>query len=178
VIVLVNGAFGIGKTTVARLLARRKSSSALPISSGLNSTAPRIRRVDDFQDLRAWRTLTVLALRLIRLVRAIVIVPMAFARLDYLDEIRRGAARFDDDVRHFCLVAPLEVVLARQLHRDAHARDLDWQIAHATACCLAHERAEFAVHVDAATRTPEELAEELLRLTTAPASPRPSPGTT
>jgi hypothetical protein len=162
VIVLVNGAFGIGKTTAARLLARGMRGAVLFNPELIGSTLLLFRRVDDFQDLRAWRSLTVLALRLIRLVRPIVIVPMAFARLDYLDEIRRGAARFDDDVRHFCLVAPLEVVLARQLHRDAHARDLDWQIEHATQCCLAHERAEFAVHVNAARRTPDEIAEELI----------------
>ncbi|HEX8172144.1 MAG TPA: AAA family ATPase [Thermoanaerobaculia bacterium] len=161
-IVLVNGAFGIGKTTVARLLARRMRGAVLFNPELIGSTLQLFRRVDGFQDLRAWRSLTVLALRVIRLVRPIVIVPMAFANIDYLDDIRRGAARFDHDVRHFCLVAPLDTVLARQLHRDAHARDLDWQIEHATQCCLAHARPEFAVHVDAASRTPEEIAEELL----------------
>ena len=156
-IVLLNGAFGIGKTTVARLLVRELPDAALfdPEHIGfvlrrLPSIFPlRGRGTDDFQDLPAWRSLTVRGARLVRALRSTVVVPMAFDRLDYLGEIRTGIATADSDVRHFCLTAPLATVHARLQKRGAHAGDprAAWMYRRASECVAAHADAAFAVHV-------------------------------
>ena len=157
-ILLLNGAFGIGKTTVARLLVKRMPRAVLFNPELIGSALQLVRPVDDFQDLPSWRRMTIAGLRATRMVWPNVVVPMAFSNSEYLDEIRRGIERFEPDVAHVCLVAPVDVVHARLRRRG----DTDeWPYRRATECCLAHERNEFARHVDAA-RDPEAIVEELL----------------
>ena len=165
-IVLLNGAFGIGKTTVARLLVNRMPRAVLfnpeLIGSALQRTARLAgRAVYDFQDLPSWRRLTIAGLRATRAIRPNVIVPMAFSNIAYLDEIRRGLARFEPRVVHVCLVAPVEVVHARIRRRGDTD---DWPYRRASECCVAHQRDEFAVQVDAA-RDPASIVEALLDVT-------------
>lgn len=121
------------------------------------------RTVGDFQDLPAWRRLTVAGLRITRALYPNVIVPMAFSNAAYLEEIRSGIGRFEPRVLHFCLVAPLEVVRERQRRRDVDPADAAWQERRASECCLAHRSDAFATHVAAADRDPGAIAEELLR---------------
>jgi chloramphenicol 3-O-phosphotransferase len=170
-VVFVNGAFGIGKTSVARRLRRELPGSAIfdPELVGLvlrrlPSFVPlQGRGTGDFQDLASWRRISLLGIRGVRALRRIVIVPMAFSRLDYLHELLRGAARFDADVRHFCLVAPLPIVLERLAKRGGDLADpaLAWQVRRAEECCVAHRSAEYAEPIEASDRTPEQLAAEI-----------------
>ena len=152
-ILLLNGAFGIGKTTVARLLVKRLPRAVLFNPELIGIPLQRITRVADFQELRLWRWLTLIALRIARLFFRNVIVPMAISNPAYLISGR--------DVVHVCLVAPLEVVHARLAHRGRDAGE--WERRRAEECCIAHRRPEFGKQVDA-TRSPEEIAEEILGL--------------
>jgi chloramphenicol 3-O-phosphotransferase len=155
-ILLLNGAFGVGKTTVARLLVARMERAMVFDPEWIGIALQRVTRVDDFQDLRLWRRLTILGLRLARLCRRNVIVPMAISNRDYLREIRDA---LQPGVVHLCLVAPIEEVHARLRHRgDAGA----WEFRRASECCAVHGGEEFAAQVDA-RRAPAEIAEELLR---------------
>ena len=168
-VILINGAFGIGKTTAARLLSRRLPASLVFDPEPVGVLLQRSRGllgapVDDFQDIPAWRRLSVFGVRALRRLRPHVIVPMAFSNLSYLEEIRAGIARFEPRVFHFCLVAPEAVVIER-LRRRSHgvaSRDLSWQLRRAAECCAVHREAAFAEHVPAGDRTPEELVELLL----------------
>ncbi|HVE70952.1 MAG TPA: AAA family ATPase [Thermoanaerobaculia bacterium] len=162
-ILFLNGAFGIGKTTVARALVKRLPRAVLFDPEPAGVVLQRIRRVDDFQDLRLWRRLTILGIRVARLLARNVVVPMAFSNADYLREIRDGVARFDPDVRHVCLVAPYDIVLARLRQRGAG----EWEERRARECCDAHVRPEFASQIDA-SRAVAEIVEEILRLRAEP----------
>jgi len=176
VIVLLNGAFGIGKTTVARALVARLPDSLLfdPELTGLilqRTLRAAGRDVGDFQDLTSWRRLTILGLRLARRVKTNIVVPMAFSNASYLREVRDGISRADPHVVHFCLVAPLAVVQARIRARGVDPADPDgaWQYRRATECCAIHSDTAFAEQVSAVGRGPDAIAEELLtRLTAAP----------
>ncbi len=163
-ILLLNGAFGIGKTTVARSLVARMPRSVLFDPELLGIAFQRLarlagRKVDDFQDLRVWRRATIVALHVARRVWPNVIVPMAFSNAAYLEEIRVGIGRFEPRLFHFCLTAPVEVVHERLRCRGAE----EWAYRRASECCRAHERSEFAVHVATAGRDPEDIASEILR---------------
>ena len=166
-ILLLNGAFGIGKTTVARALVARLPGSLLfdpEIIGVVLQRSARLfgYRVDDFQDLRAWRRLTVIGLRLARFWSANIVVPMAFSNPIYLDEVREPIKRFEPRLFHYCLVAPPEVVHARLKRRGADPEIQKWEYRRAAECCAAHISDIFATHVKAVDRTPEELAEHLL----------------
>jgi cytidylate kinase len=160
VVILLNGAFGVGKTTVARAMAKQLPRTMIFDPELIGFVLQRVRRVDDFQDLAMWRRLVVLGIRIMRIFRRHVIVPMAFSNLVYLEEIRSGIGRFEADVRHFCLVAPLQVVRERLTGRGH--KDVDWQLRRASECCVAHGDAAFAEHIPTDGVTAEQVAERLL----------------
>lgn len=161
-ILLLNGAFGIGKTSVARILVARLPDAVLYDPEPIGIALQRITRVADFQDLRLWRRLTILALRVVRLFRTNVVVPMAFSNADYLQEIREGIARFDSRQLHFCLVAPMDVVQQRIEGRNPP--DAEWQLRRAAECCAVHHDEIFATQIDTADRDVHAVADEILRL--------------
>jgi chloramphenicol 3-O-phosphotransferase len=170
-IVLLNGAFGIGKTTVARLVVKRLPGTALFDPEKIGFVLQRVRKligrpVDDFQDLASWRRLLILGLRATRKIRRNVIVPMTFSNVAYLEEVRSGIARFEPHVLHLCLVAPVEVVHDRRTRRGFDATE--WEYRRAAECCDAHRDAAFAEHLPTAGLTAEEVADRVLaRMTTA-----------
>jgi len=164
-VVFINGSFGIGKTTVARLLAAQLPGSLVfnpePMGVILMRLAALARRPqDDFQDLAAWRWLGARAIRLARGLRGTVIVPMAFTNLTYLGEFLSYLRERRVPTLHFCLTAPHPVVLERL---DARQRKgpTAWQLRHSAECCAAHGAPEFAEHVPTANRTPREVANEI-----------------
>ena len=160
-IVFLNGAFGIGKTTVARALVARLPRAVLFDPELIGIVLQRIRRVDDFQDFALWRRLTILGLRLTRMLRPNVVVPMAFSNTAYLEEIRDAVSRFEPRVLHFCLVAPYEVVRARLQQRGDAG---EWEERRARECCVVHGDARFAVQIDA-EREPSAIVQDLLTRT-------------
>jgi len=171
VVVFLNGAFGVGKTTVARALCARVPRSAIfdpEVAGWVLRRLPRWvalagRGTDDYQDMPLWRRSAVWGVRAARLRAATVIVPMAFTNLDYLAAIRRRVGRFDPDVRHFCLTAPRDVVFARLGGRGADPaspRD-QWAFRRAAECCEAHAGQAFAEHVPTAGRTVDAIAGDL-----------------
>jgi hypothetical protein len=168
-VILIDGAFGIGKTTVARLLAQRIPGSVIFDPERVGFVLQRFRKISgrpvaDFQDLRSWRRLSILGIRTAAALRPHVIVPMAFSNLSYLQEIRGGIARFEPRVRHFCLVAPLPVVQERLRRRKgwSGADDRAWQLRRAAECCSAHEGAGFEERVPAGDRTAGQVVDDLL----------------
>jgi predicted kinase len=165
VIVLLNGAFGIGKTTVARALVWQLRRAVLvdpePIGVALQRLGRLVRRrTDDFQDLGLWRRGTVAAIRAARLIYPNVVVPMAFSNIEYLEEIRRACMRFENSVMHFCLVAPVDVVNERLTRRILRPADQAWQLRRAAECCAVHSDPRFATQVNA-TRSVADIVKEI-----------------
>lgn len=165
--ILLNGAFGIGKSTVARELQRVLPASAIFDPERIGTVLKRLPGYarSDFQHLAAWRRLAVLGARSFGATRAFVIVPMAFSEVAYLHEVRSGLASSKRSVLHFCLTAPLEVVQARLAMRGEPLHDprCAWVHRRAAECCRAHKRPQFAIHVPTADSSPEAVAAELLR---------------
>ena len=164
-IVLLNGSFGVGKTTVARLMVARLPRAILFDPELIGFVLQRITRVEDFQDLRLWRRLTILGLRITRMFFRNVIVPMAISNPAYLEELRAGLLRFEPRVLHYCLIAPLDVIHERLRPRRVDARGAAWQQRRAAECCVAHAAPEFAVHVPAHDRNAAAIADELVSYT-------------
>lgn len=168
-IIFINGSFGVGKTTVSRLLVQQLPRSVLfdPEPVGvvllrLRRAWPSSPRVDDFQDLAAWRAASIRLIGLVRQLRGTVIVPMTFSHLPYLDQFLSAVRRRDREIFHFCLTAPLAVVVQRLRSRETQSGPTEWQLRRAAECCQAHQRAEFAEHVSTERRSPQEVANDIL----------------
>ena len=90
--VLINGAFGVGKTSVAQELRRLVPKSVIFNPENVGFILQRLpgHHESDFQHLPAWRRLTVLGAKLVGSARTTVIVPMAFSEHRYIKEVPTG----------------------------------------------------------------------------------------
>jgi hypothetical protein len=165
-IILLNGAFGVGKSAVAHCLAKQLPGASIFDPEWLGFLLQRLafRTVDDFQDLACWRRGTVAGIRFLRRFRPTVVVPMAFSNEAYLSEVRDGVGRSDRQVLHFCLMAPLPVILQRLEQRSVGSpASLAWQRRRAAECCLAHQSAFFREHIPTDGLSPQAVAQALVQ---------------
>ncbi len=169
-IVMLNGAFGVGKTTIAQSLNATLPNSLIfdPEQVGfvVRKIPARLRKpeenTDDFQDIALWRTLTIMtAATLCRVSRRDLIVPMTLANPSYFDEIRTAFAQIDRQLYHFCLTASVEMIHARLLARGDGPDSWAWR--QTERCVQTLASPQFAVHVDAENKTPEEIAARILK---------------
>jgi cytidylate kinase len=169
-IIMINGAFGVGKSTTAALLYAALPNSMIydpeevgymlrKVTAGIRPVAE---NTGDFQDIALWRTLAVtVAERLYRHYGRDLIVPMTLANPDYFREFRTGFAQFEKDLYHFCLVAAPETIY-RRLEERGDSRDC-WAAQQAVRCVMALQAAEFAMHIDTEQYRAEEVAALILR---------------
>ena len=126
-IVMINGAFGVGKTSVANELLSRMDGAMLfdPEAVGfmLRHIIPEdvkleVERTGDFQDLNMWKPLTVEVARQLRETYGKdLIVPMTIYNKDYFNTIHDGFLEMDSETYHFCLVAEKETIHKRLIER-------------------------------------------------------------
>jgi len=166
--VLINGAFGIGKSTVARELRSQLPGAVIFDPEWVGLALQRLpgRKISDFQSLVSWRRMTVLGARCLVRFRCPLIIPMAFSNRAYLDEVRSGLARSGRPVLHFCLTASIDVVRERLKARGEPLGDPAWTWVHrrAAECCVAHRSPAFATHIPTDQRSPATIAAELAAL--------------
>jgi hypothetical protein len=172
-ILIINGAFGVGKTTVAGLIRRAVPGSLVYDPELAGWALKRLSRwihmrgagTDDFQDIELWRKSAIAGARLVRVVaRGPVVVPMAFSRRDYFDEVVAGMSVLDSTVRVFCLRAGMPTILGRLAMRgdDTSGDGSEWVVRKARACIIAHEDEHFGEPIDAEQRSAREVAQEIL----------------
>jgi hypothetical protein len=151
VIVWINGPFGVGKSTVAELLARRRPGTIMfdPEHLGflVRHWQPPDVPADDFQHLSVWRRLVKEAAGgLIRDFGRPLIVPMTLLNPDYFDEIVGGLRDDGVDVRHFCLTADRGEVLRRV---GGRGDEIEWSARKYDEYAGAMADDRFATHLDA-----------------------------
>lgn len=172
-IVVINGSFGVGKTTVAKLLREAFPGSAVYDPEWAGLALMRVPKwvglkgagTNDFQDIELWRRLTVAGVRLFsRLSSGGLIVPMTFSRRAYLDEVVAGIRRHDPETRIFCLRAGLPTVRKRLVGRGTKIEGpgSEWIARRIVECAEAHRDSHFGEPVDTEDRSAREVAEDIL----------------
>jgi dephospho-CoA kinase len=168
-VIFINGSFGIGKTTVARLLSEQLDNSVVfdpePVGVAFSHLAllvPLRQRTDDFQDLVSWRRISIRAIRIALRFRKTVIVPMTFSNAAYLGEFLSHFRSHGVPALHFCLTAPHRIVLGRLRGREGHRGPTQWQLRRSAECCDAHSAAEFAEHLATADHSALDLADQIV----------------
>lgn len=122
-IIMINGAFGSGKTTAAEALNKKIPGSMIfdPEEIGYmlrkvipNEVKHKEEQTDDFQDLELWRTLVVAcAKELKRKYNRTLIIPMTLYKPLNYEYIRNGLAELDSEIYHFCLTASIDTIHGR-----------------------------------------------------------------
>lgn len=164
----LNGPFGIGKTSVAKLVAEQLGAPIFdPETVGfmLREILGPALGANDFQDVLLWRTAVAhIATGLVSHVDGVVVMPMTVYRPNYRGELRASIA----DV-----VPVLEVVLVStedELRRRVSQRDLGpsvqaWCELHATPALRSYERErEGDQVVDTTDLRPAEVAERVVAI--------------
>lgn len=157
--VFINGAFGIGKTTVARVLRDQIAGAAISDPEHVGFVLRRLppfllglrQQPDDYQDMAIWRRLIVHQAGLAHRRGGTVLIPMAFTNLDYLDTFA-AALEHRAPVSRLCLIAPLEAVHARlreRAGREGRTRLTAFEQQRSAECVLAHADPRFGLPVDA-----------------------------
>ncbi|MFI5301066.1 MAG: AAA family ATPase [Polyangiales bacterium] len=159
-VVWINGAFGVGKTSVAKTIVARSRRTVLfdpeTIGVGLSLLSRTVGA--DSRDLPSWRRWTVRGVTIAAKLYECVVVPMTVVNPDYFEELL-GTLRRRVEVRHFTLVAPPETIRERLRQRgDAGS----WAEAKVQKCTEAHAAPMFAMHVSTLDRTIQDIAEEIV----------------
>ena len=171
-VIMINGSFGVGKSTVASLLQSRIANSRVYDPEVVGSILMRLpkwvklrgRGTDDFQDIDLWRKSVAAGIRLNQMrSRGPILVPMTFDRHDYLDEISSAIRKFDADLHIFCLVASLETIHQRLRKRGAlDDSGAEWVIRRSRECGIAHRNPAFGQPIDTEGRSAEQVVAEIL----------------
>jgi chloramphenicol 3-O-phosphotransferase len=121
---------------------------------------------DDFQDIDLWRKSVAQGTKIFRAAsrRRLVIVPMAFSRRDYFDEIVSRMREFDNEIKIYCLKAELPTILKRLEQRGDRTEggEKNWIVRKAQECIEAHRDASFGEAVNTEGVTAAEVAADIL----------------
>ena len=163
-VIWINGAFGAGKTSVARQIAAMRAGTSLFDPEQIGFMLRRVlpsSKVDDFQDLGLWREFTVkLVVEAARI--GPVVVPMTVANPHYLEEISSGFSLNGVAMHHFTLDASTQALRRRLRRRLDWPASKRWALDRVESCTAALADEAFATHVKTERRRVTEIAAEIL----------------
>ncbi|WP_078551590.1 AAA family ATPase [Bacillus alkalicellulosilyticus] len=155
-IIMINGAFGVGKTTIANELQKKLKNSMVydpeEIGYMLRNIVPeeiqsREAETGDFQDFHLWKELTVeVAKRIVTKYTVDLIVPMTIHKIEYLQYIRNGFKDIDEETYHFCLTANKETIHKRLSERGE--KEGNWCFQQTEKCLVAYREINFGEYID------------------------------
>ena len=153
-ILLINGPFGVGKTTVANALAEQLPNAMIfdPEEVGYMLRQilhpPKIDTPDDFQFMKVWPTLVVETAKQLRLTYdRNLIVPMSLPDVAIFRTILSGFQDFDEQVYHFCLLASKETLERRIIDREGPGNG-QWAIDQIDRCLASFQSDEYEMKIN------------------------------
>jgi hypothetical protein len=173
-IIMINGSFGVGKTTVAKLLRDSLPGSVIYDPEWCGFVLMRLpgwvklkgSGADDFQHVELWRKSAVAGVRLFRLFASgAVIVPMTFSHRAYFDEVVLSLKRLDPEFRVFCLKASLPTVRRRLVERrtEIEGAGSEWIARRIVECAEAHRDPHFGEPIETEVHSAREVTEEIIK---------------
>lgn len=163
----INGAYGVGKSTVAECLKSRLPHAHLfdpeLLGNGIRDNYPKELFYETFEQYPLWceltrRQLMDLAMRY----DGDLIVPMTLLREESYQAILMPLMREGIPLRYFFLDADAETLYARMVDTGREEPD-SWCVRHIPDCLSAQRADRHAIHIDTVGKTPETIVAEILR---------------
>jgi adenylate kinase family enzyme len=155
-IIMINGAFGAGKTTVASELLTKIENSMLYDPEVVGYMLRHIisddmklpeERTDNFQDLVPWKILVVqVAEQLKKQYGKNLIVPMTIYNEEYFQYIKTGFQEIDHRTYHFCLNAN-EATIHERLRKRGEEEG-NWCFRQTRKCVEAFNSGQFGKYIE------------------------------
>lgn len=166
-IIFINGAFGVGKSSVAEILVDKIPNSLIfdaeEVGYMLRKIYKPIDNPEDFQDLIAWRELTVkTAQALKKQYNRNLVMPMCIWNKKYFDEIIPNLKKIDPHFYHFCLIANKETILSRLKGRNDSTESINWATKRIKKCIDAYKSEKFDKKISTEEKTVNEIVDEIL----------------
>ena len=169
-ILFINGPFGVGKTTVARLLVQKLPRTILYdpeiIGGVLHRVLGPLTKVEDYQDYTLWRRLVVGGARLSRRVSGrTMVIPMTVRRRDAFEPLVEGLRRVDPNLWCFRLTAPRDilVVVGRISSVSEDKEAYPWCASHLEVCPKALRDPAFGTEIRTEGLAPAQFAGRILK---------------
>lgn len=169
-IILVNGAFGSGKTTTANILVEKIENSIVfdPEEVGfmVRKVTEGIRcgeeDTDDFQDIEIWKVLVVnVARELKEKYRKNLIIPMTIYKENNFKYIVKGLEEINKNFYHFYLNGTYSTIQSRLIKRGDKIGG--WTFKRIEPCLEALSKNRFIEHIYIDEKNEEEVVEEILK---------------
>ncbi len=165
-IVMINGAFGVGKTATARALCHILPESVVfdPEEVGYmlrNITHPTgLESPGDFQNIALWPSMVVTVTRaLTEHYQRHLIMPISLPCQTYFHDIVHGITQFEPEFYHFCLLASEATLATRLMERHGEARE--WALQQIPRCVQAFTAPEYEEKLDTDIHPLEEIVTKI-----------------
>ena len=141
-IIWINGSFGVGKTSTAKLLKSKLDKSIIydPEEIGGFLSSLFNYEKDDFQDYELWRTLNSDILKYMCSIYETIIVPMTITNNHYYKEIVNQLEISGIKINHFILCASKENIIGRL---DSRENSTEWAYSQVDKCINTFESNKF-----------------------------------
>lgn len=173
-IVWINGPFGVGKSTLAKILAPMTVGGMIMDPELLGAYLHRFvppSPTGDYQDLEFWRSLTVHGIReMRRIYDATVIVPMSLLNPNYIESMLGAFEIHGENLVHVYLDVS-ETALRNRIEGQSIDEDPEvnagvrqWRLSHLSEAQTARSfMPEATFWLDATARSPHQLAAQVLK---------------
>ncbi|WP_414046319.1 tunicamycin resistance protein [Macrococcus equi] len=161
-IIWINGAFGVGKTTIAERLNNVLVDSLIfdPELTGslLNKIYPEVLKQNDFQDYLEWRSINNIMLKkLIISTNKTIIVPMTIIDNKYYSEIINEISK--DKIKQFLLIANDMTIINRL---DKRMENEQWPYEQVNKCVTMFQNLEFGTKINTEDKSIDEVLNEII----------------
>lgn len=175
-IIMINGPFGVGKTSVACDLNNKLSNSMIydpeEVGQFLRKVVPEIvlhesEKTDNFQDILLWKELVpIVGAKLLKTYDKDLIIPMTIYNPRYLSYIMSELYKADDEIYHFCLLADKSTIEQRLLNRGEESGG--WAFQKIDICLQSYEKCPsvFCTFLRTDKRTISEISNLILESVT------------
>lgn len=167
---MINGAFGVGKTTVANELLGIMDYSMLYDPEEIGYMLRNIitedmkslkERTDNFQDMALWKILVVHVAELLKKEYGKnLIVPMTIFNEEYLHYIQKGFREIDRHTYHFCLIASESTIHERL--RGRGEEEGNWCFQQTRKCVEAFKNGSFGKYIHTEDVNVHSIAEMII----------------
>ena len=161
----LNGAYGVGKTTLADQLVKKLRNAHIfdpeHIGNGIRDNYPESLYCETFEEYPLWLEVCYKLLRdLHARYDGDIVAPMTLLRTESYEAIIKKLKDDGIDVCYIYLDAD-EETLRYRLVNLGHEKPDSWCVRHIPVCLAVQREERFAVHINTIGKTPEMIADEI-----------------